>query len=113
MTQHDLIAYFRKGKSNFKNRNDHFITHIKSNKLRKNGTEVEHSKSVELPAQFIYHYSKKGDNILDIFGGTGTTLIACEQLERKCLMIEKEPERCQVIIDRFEKYTGLKAEKIN
>ena len=53
-----------------------------------------------------------GDVVLDIFGGSGSTLIACEQLNRCCYMVEKEPVYCQIIINRWEEYTGLKAEKI-
>lgn len=51
--------------------------------------------------------------MLDCFGGSGTTIIACEQLKRKCYMSELDPHYCDVIIDRWEEYTGKKAEKIN
>ena len=47
-----------------------------------------------------------------VFGGTGTTLIACEQLHRQCYMMELSPKYCQVIINRWEEYTGRKAEKL-
>lgn len=50
--------------------------------------------------------------VLDLFGGSGTTLIACEQLGRKCRMMELDPHYCQVIIERWEALTGEKAEKI-
>lgn len=50
-------------------------------------------------------------SILDVFGGTGTTLIACEKTNRKCFMMELDPQYCQVIIDRWEQYTGKKAVK--
>ena len=56
---------------------------------------------------------KKVVNVLDLFGGSGSTLIACEQLNRKCYMMEISPIYCDVIIDRWEKFTGKKAEKIN
>ena len=48
----------------------------------------------------------------DIFGGSGTTMIACEQLDRRCYMMELDPHYCDVIIDRWETYTGRKAEKV-
>lgn len=48
-------------------------------------------------------------SVLDLFGGTGTTLIACEQLGRKCYMMELDPHYCDVIISRWENYTGEKA----
>ena len=57
--------------------------------------------------------SQKNDVILDLFGGSGTTLIACEQLERKCCTMEFDTHYCDVIIARWEKLTGKTAEKIN
>ena len=51
--------------------------------------------------------------VLDLFSGNGTTLIACEQLGRTCYGMEISPQYCQVIIDRWEKLTGQKAEKID
>lgn len=56
---------------------------------------------------------KKVVNVLDLFGGSGSTLIACEQLNKVCYMMELDPIYCDVIIDRWEKFTGKKAEKIN
>jgi DNA modification methylase len=53
-----------------------------------------------------------GDNILDLFGGSGSTLIACEQLNRKCYMMELDPKYIDVIIKRWENLTGNKAEKL-
>jgi len=47
--------------------------------------------------------------VLDLFGGSGTTLIACEQLSRTCLMVEIEVRNIAMIIDRWEKFTGEKA----
>ena len=67
---------------------------------------------VELPAKAIRIMTKVGDLVIDPFGGSGTTLIACEQMGRKCRMIEYSPEYCQVIINRWEKLTKLKAEKL-
>ena len=69
-------------------------------------------KPVALVANAIKDGTKKGDVVLDLFGGSGTTLIACEQLGRKCRMMELDPHYCQVIIDRWEALTGEKAEKI-
>ena len=57
--------------------------------------------------------TKEGDIVLDAFGGSGTTLIAAEQLNRKCYMMELDPHYCDVIIARWEKLTGKKATKIN
>ena len=53
------------------------------------------------------------ENVLDVFGGSGSTLIACEQLERNCFIMEIDTQYCQVIIDRWQKLTGQKAELID
>ena len=70
-------------------------------------------KPVELAIRAINNSSKKGDLILDLFLGSGTTLIAAEQLGRTCYGMEISPQYCQVIIDRWEKLTGQKAEKVD
>lgn len=56
---------------------------------------------------------KKVVNVLDLFGGSGSTLIACEQLNRKCYMMELDPHYIDVIIQRWENFTGEKAIKLN
>ena len=58
-------------------------------------------------------YSQEGDIILDLFGGSGTTLIAAEQLGRKARLVEIDPHYCDVIIARWEKATGKTAKKID
>ena len=73
--------------------------------------ELSYSKPVELCAKYIQLYGKK--NILDLFGGSGSTLIACEQLNRTCYMMELDPKYCDVIIKRWENLTGEKAVKIS
>ena len=70
-------------------------------------------KPVELVANAILDGSREGDTVLDAFGGSGTTLIACEQLGRKCLMMELDPHYCDVIIKRWEDLTGGKAVLVN
>ena len=69
-------------------------------------------KPVELVANCILDGTKEGDIVLDVFGGSGTTMIAAEQLNRTCYMMELDPHYCDVIIDRWEKFTGQKAVKI-
>ena len=66
-------------------------------------------KPVGLIAYLINNSTKENDLVLDIFGGSGTTLIACEQMNRKCLMMELDPHYCDVIINRWETLTGDKA----
>lgn len=70
-------------------------------------------KPVGMLADILKDFSEKGNNILDCFGGSGSTLMACEQTERNCYMMEYEPHYIDVIIDRFEKFTGQEAKKIN
>lgn len=79
----------------------------------RNNTLHPTQKPVELPARAIKNSSKKGDIVLDFFGGSGSTLIACEQLNRKCYMMELDPKYCDVIIKRYENLTGKKAVKMN
>lgn len=73
--------------------------------------KLSYSKPVELCAKYIKLYSK--DNVLDLFGGSGSTMIACEQLNRTCFMMELEPKYIDVIIDRWQQFTGKKAVRIN
>lgn len=70
-------------------------------------------KPVALVENALLNSSAAGDVVLDGFGGSGTTLIACEQLGRTCYMMEIDPHYAQVIIDRWEKLTGEKAELID
>lgn len=67
-------------------------------------------KPVELIEYAIGNSSKKGWSVLDLFGGSGSTLIACEKTDRKCYMMELDPHYVDVIIKRWEDYTGNKAE---
>ena len=70
-------------------------------------------KPIALCSRAIKSSSREGEIVLDVFGGSGSTLIACEQLNRKCYMAEIAPEYCDVIIERWENLTGQKAELIN
>lgn len=69
-------------------------------------------KPIELIAKALKNSSKQEDIILDVFGGSGSTLIACEQLNRKCYMMELDPKYVDVIIERWESFTGKKAIKV-
>lgn len=51
--------------------------------------------------------------VLDLFGGSGSTLMACEQLNKQCFVMELDPHYCDVILSRWERYTGKQATKIN
>lgn len=66
-------------------------------------------KPINLIKRLIENSSRPGENVIDLFGGSGTTLIAAEQTERNCFMIEYEPKYCDAIIKRWETFTGQKA----
>ena len=70
-------------------------------------------KPITLIARLVKNSSIKNANILDLFGGSGSTLIACEQLNRKCFTMELDPKYCDVIIKRWETLTGRKAVLLN
>ena len=70
-------------------------------------------KPVGLIAEILKDFTKEDDTILDCFGGSGSTLIACEQIDRTCYMIEYEAHYVDVIIKRWETLTGEKAVLIN
>jgi DNA modification methylase len=69
-------------------------------------------KPIELCVNGVKNSSNAGDIVLDLFGGSGSTLIACEQAGRVCFMSELDPKYCDVIIQRWETFTGKKAELI-
>jgi DNA modification methylase len=69
-------------------------------------------KPVRLFARLVRNSSRKGEIVLDTFGGSGTTIVACEQLHRKARLMELDPHYCDVIIARWEKLTGQKAIKL-
>ena len=70
-------------------------------------------KPIDLSARAMGNSSKKGNIVLDLFLGSGSTLIAAEKLNRKCYGMELDEKYCDVIIERWEQFTGLKADKIN
>lgn len=92
---------------------DVWVHDVTSQSERKDTGGHATPKPVGLCSKGIKTSSKEGDAVLDLFGGSGTTLIACEQLGRKCYMMEYDPHYCDVIIDRWEKFTGQQAELIN
>lgn len=87
-------------------------TVLEFNKPARNG-EHPTMKPVELFAYQIKNSTKKGETVLDLFGGSGTTIIACEQTGRTGYCMELDPKYCDVIIKRYENLTGDTAVKIN
>ena len=70
-------------------------------------------KPIKLIARQVKNSSKVGEKVLDLFGGSGSTIITCEQLNRKCYTMEYDPKYVDVIINRWEQFTGKKAVKLN
>ena len=68
-------------------------------------------KPVELAVRAIQYSSRQGENVLDLFGGSGSTLIACQQTGRRAFLMELDPLYADVIVQRWEKFTGGKAER--
>jgi len=81
---------------------------------RDNTTEYIHptQKPIALAGRGIKNSSCAGQIVLDLFGGSGSTMMACEQLGRKARIMEYDPKYCDKIITRWERYTGMKAEKL-
>jgi len=102
-------------------KNQHKKEVIHFNWFRYFGLSAQDMKTREHPTQkplqvitpFIEKYSKENDLIVDIYGGSGSTLIACEQLNRNCYMMELDPHYIDVIIQRWESFTGEKAVLLN
>jgi DNA modification methylase len=69
-------------------------------------------KPVELAARAIQYSSRPGENVLDLFGGSGSTLIAAEQEGRKAFLMELDPLYCDVIVQRYETFSGKKAQRV-
>jgi len=69
-------------------------------------------KPLKLLERLIKNSSRPGELVLDMFGGSGSTLMTCEQLNRTCYMMELDQIYCDVIIKRWENFTGQKAERV-
>ena len=106
MPKEDLVAWV---KDYFENRDSG--TMLYANKPAKDDLHPT-MKPLSLIATLIKNSSEKGQLILDLFGGSGSTLMCCEQLDRKCYMMEYDPKFVDVIIERWESFTGRKAIKI-
>ena len=85
---------------------------IREDKPKRNGDHPT-MKPINLLARLMSNSSKRGDLVLDTFGGSGSTLITAEQLGRRCNILEFDPRYADVIIARWEKFTGGSAEQID
>ena len=70
-------------------------------------------KPVELAVRAIQYSSKPGENVLELFGGSGSTLMACEQTDRKCFAMEIDEQYCDVIVRRWTEFTGRDATRVS
>jgi len=111
--RHEMISYGWKGTNhyNIKNKKEVDVWALS----RDFGGDYKHptQKPIELSLRAITNSSKPNAIILDVFGGSGSTLIAAEQSLRTCYMMEIDNLYCQVIIDRWESYTGEQAKCLN
>ena len=107
--QYEVILYLNKGRVELNGARDTDIWEFDREPPKMHPT----MKPIELIAYALSKSSKKDDVVLDCFGGSGSTLIACEQTGRTCYMAELSPEYVDVIIARWEKLTGNKAVKLN
>ncbi len=106
LPMHEVIAYGWFGTHKFHKAKDKSVLFCpKPQKSKYHAT----MKPVSLIRRLILNSTEVEDVVYDPFLGSGTTLLACQQTLRKCIGIELEPEYCQVIVDRWEKLTSLKA----
>jgi len=109
LPMHELIAVGWHGAHAFRKAKDKSILFCpKPSKSSLHPTQ----KPISLLRRLILNSTLIGDMVYDCFGGSGSTIIACEQTKRKCIMIEFDPKYCQTIIDRFEKVFDIKAKQI-
>jgi len=108
-TKHEPCIYaFKKGKAPFWNGPNNEVTVWDVKRHSKNQFHPT-QKPVELPVRAMENSSKGGDTVLDLFGGSGSTLIACEKINRHARLMELDPKYCDVIVKRWEDFTGKKA----
>lgn len=110
--QHEPICYGWNKKHIFYGKGEQNKSIWKYDKPRKCNLHPT-MKPVPLVANALLNSSKENDNILDAFGGSGTTIIACEQTKRNAFVMEYDPKYVDVIIDRWEQFTGEKAVLLN
>lgn len=89
-----------------------FIEHIAADKKSSGQDIIFGTKPLELLIPYIKVLTKRGDLVLEPFGGSGSTLIASLKLGRRCYIMEKSPVYTEVILNRWQKHTGKKAKKI-
>lgn len=101
---------YKRGK---KNQPTDFIEYVASDEKHSGQGVIFGTKPVEILIPYIKMLTKRGDLVVEPFLGSGSTLIACTKMNRRCYGMEKSPVYAEVIIKRWEKLTGLKAKKIH
>jgi DNA modification methylase len=89
-----------------------FIEHVAADKKSSGQGIIFGTKPLELLIPYLKVLTKRGDLVIEPFGGSGSTLIAAEKLGRRCYLVEKSPVYAEVIRNRWQKLTGKKAKKI-
>jgi DNA modification methylase len=111
--KHEPCIYaFKKGKAPFWNGPNNEVTVWDVKRHSKNEFHPT-QKPVELAVRAMENSSKGGDIVLDLFGGSGSTMIACEKQNRHARLMELDPKYCDVIVKRWEDFTGKKAELLS
>lgn len=109
---HELVCYATFGKQVFNFPDTGHAPSVWTFTKKSDGTHPT-QKPVEVCEHAITHSSNVNQLVLDLFGGSGSTLIACEKTNRRCFMMELDPHYVDVIVTRWEQYTGQKAELVN
>lgn len=107
LPQHELILYGWYGAHEFMKAKDKSLLYCpKPSKSKLHPT----MKPIPLLRRLILNSTRIGDYVFDGFGGSGSTMMACQETKRKCLMVELDPEYCEAICKRYESQTGMKPE---
>jgi DNA modification methylase len=103
--QHELIIFAHKGRIELRGERSRDVWEFDRDPPKHHPTQ----KPVDLIKFAATKTTDEGDIVLDLFGGSGSTLIACEKTGRSCRMMELDPKYCDVIVKRWEEFTGQKA----
>jgi len=107
--QHELVVYGWFGQHKFYGKRARSIIKVP----KPSQSELHPTmKPIDLITHMVANSTMPGMLVLDAFGGSGSTMIACEQTGRRCYMMEIDPRYCQIIIDRWEAYSGGEAKAL-
>lgn len=107
--QHEPILYGWQGEGSHSWHGDRKQSTVWNFDMPQNNPELPTNKPVELVERALLNSSDRSQVVLDLFGGSGTTLIACEKNSRKAHLMELDPKLADVIVKRYEEYSGKKA----